>query len=66
MAVSPFEDPEGVFQVLVNDEQQHSLWPSAIPVPTGWRVVHGDDSRAACLAYIQRSWTDMRPLGARD
>lgn len=58
---NPFDDEEGVFYVLVNDEGQHSLWPQFVPVPAGWEIVHGEDSRAACLEYIEANWTDMRP-----
>ena len=58
---NPFDDPEGVFYVLVNDEGQHSLWPHFVPVPAGWEIVHGEDTRAACLEYIEANWTDMRP-----
>jgi MbtH protein len=58
---NPFEDENGVYHVLVNDEGQHSLWPSFIAVPAGWTIVHGSDSRAACLEYINQHWTDMRP-----
>ena len=58
---NPFEDENGVYHVLVNEEGQHSLWPSFIAVPKGWTIVHGSDSRAACLDYINQHWTDMRP-----
>ena len=58
---NPFEDENGVFHVLVNDEGQHSLWPSFVAVPQGWKVVHELDSRAACLDYINKNWTDLRP-----
>jgi MbtH protein len=61
MATNPFDDEDGSFFVLVNDEHQHSLWPAFIEVPAGWTVVHGEDSRAACLDYVERNWTDMRP-----
>ncbi len=59
---NPFENEDGVFFVLVNDEGQHSLWPTFVDVPAGWRIVHNADSRAACLAYIEKNWTDMRPI----
>lgn len=62
---NPFENEEGQYLVLANDEEQHSLWPAQIAVPAGWRTVHGVDSRAACLDHIERSWTDMRPAGLR-
>lgn len=58
---NPFEDADAQYLVLVNDENQHSLWPAAIVVPDGWRVRHGADSRQACLDYIETHWTDMRP-----
>lgn len=58
---NPFEDENGVYHVLVNDEGQHSLWPSFIDVPKGWSIVHQADTRSACLDYINRHWTDMRP-----
>ncbi|MFE5736790.1 MbtH family protein [Streptomyces celluloflavus] len=58
---NPFDDPDGTFKVLVNDEGQHSLWPDFIEVPEGWATVHGPTGRDACVAYIDTHWTDMRP-----
>ncbi|WP_020501849.1 MULTISPECIES: MbtH family protein [Sciscionella] len=58
---NPFEDPDGSYYVLVNEEGQHSLWPNFVDVPEGWTVVHGEDTRDACLEYVERNWTDMRP-----
>ncbi|MGW6896704.1 MbtH family protein [Streptomyces sp. NBC_01718] len=58
---NPFENPEGVYSVLVNDENQHSLWPEFVDVPAGWTAVHGPTSRQECLEYIETNWTDMRP-----
>ena len=58
---NPFEDENGIYHVLVNDEGQHSLWPSFVDVPKGWTIVHKADSRAACLEFVNRNWTDMRP-----
>lgn len=58
---NPFEDENGIYHVLVNDEGQHSLWPSFKEVPKGWTIVHESDSRTACLEYINQHWTDMRP-----
>jgi MbtH protein len=60
---NPFEDDEGTYHVLVNGEGQHSLWPSFIEVPAGWTIIHGSDSRAACLEFVNKNWTDMRPNG---
>ncbi|XHM65991.1 MbtH family protein [Streptomyces nigra] len=61
MSTNPFDDDEGRFLVLVNDEGQHSLWPSFAEVPGGWAVVFGEDSRQACLDYVDAHWTDLRP-----
>jgi len=58
---NPFEDENGTYHVLVNDEGQHSLWPTFIEVPQGWTIIHKSDTRAACLEFINRNWTDMRP-----
>ncbi|MEU4176571.1 MbtH family protein [Streptomyces sp. NPDC026589] len=58
---NPFEDEDGVYLVLVNDEGQHSLWPAFAEVPSGWAVAHPEDSRQACLDYVERNWTDLRP-----
>ena len=58
---NPFDNPDGVFLVLVNDEGQHSLWPEFAAVPDGWQVVFGPDNRAACLEHVERNWTDLRP-----
>jgi|1185.fasta_scaffold933614_1 MbtH protein len=58
---NPFEDEDGRYHVLVNDEGQHSLWPTFIDVPEGWRVALEDDTREACLDYVEKNWTDMRP-----
>ena len=58
---NPFEDPDGTYLVLVNDEGQHSLWPSFIAVPDGWRSVHGEaPARTACA-----TWTSTGPTCAR-
>ncbi|MYY04437.1 MULTISPECIES: MbtH family protein [unclassified Streptomyces] len=58
---NPFDDQDGTFLVLVNDENQHSLWPQFADVPAGWTVSHGPATHAACLEHIERTWTDMRP-----
>ncbi|WP_328912281.1 MULTISPECIES: MbtH family protein [unclassified Streptomyces] len=58
---NPFENPEGVYLVLVNDEGQHSLWPDFVDTPAGWTAVHGPAGRQECLEYVETHWTDMRP-----
>ncbi|MCL6736834.1 MULTISPECIES: MbtH family protein [Streptomyces] len=66
MSTNPFDDANGTFHVLVNDEEQHSLWPTFTQVPAGWRVVFGDAGRQDCLDYIERHWTDLRPKSLRE
>jgi uncharacterized protein YbdZ (MbtH family) len=66
MSTNPFDDDNGTFFVLVNDEEQHSLWPSFSDVPDGWRVVYGEATRAECLEYTEQNWSDIRPKSLRD
>ncbi|GAA3219273.1 MbtH family protein [Actinocorallia longicatena] len=65
MSTNPFDDENGRFHVLVNEEEQYSLWPAFAEVPHGWRIVFGEDGRAECLAYVEQHWTDMRPKSLR-
>lgn len=58
---NPFDNEDGSFFVLVNDEGQHSLWPAFAEVPDGWTVVHGEAPRQECLAFVEQNWTDLRP-----
>lgn len=58
---NPFEDAGATYLVLVNNEDQHSLWPEFAAVPDGWTVVHGPAGRADCLDHINNHWLDMRP-----
>ncbi len=58
---SPFDDDSRPMLVLVNDEDQHSLWPEHLEVPRGWHVVFRASSRQECLDHVDRTWTDMRP-----
>lgn len=58
---NPFENEKLVFTVLVNDENQHSLWPEFISAPNGWKSVFGPDSRESCIHYINDNWQDIKP-----
>ncbi|MEX3102955.1 MULTISPECIES: MbtH family protein [unclassified Streptomyces] len=66
MTTNPFDDDSIEHFVLVNDENQHSLWPAFAEVPAGWTVVHGQASRTSCLEYVEEHWTDMRPQSLID
>lgn len=59
------EDGAGRFVVLVNNEEQHSLWPDGKGIPEGWRDTGILGSKEECLAYVDETWTDMRPLSLR-
>ncbi|MFA1547966.1 MbtH family protein [Actinomadura chokoriensis] len=56
-------EPE--FTVVVNDEEQYSIWPSERTVPAGWREVGVRGPKRDCLSHIDEVWTDMRPLSVR-
>ncbi|MFI7217027.1 MbtH family protein [Micromonospora maritima] len=58
---NPFEDPDGTYVVVRNDEHQYSIWPAAMAVPAGWDVRHGPSGRQECLDFVETNWTDMRP-----
>jgi MbtH protein len=58
---NPFDDPDGTYVVLVNDEGQHCLWPATTRVPAGWSVGHGPAGRDACADHVKAHWTDLRP-----
>ena len=66
MSSNPFDDENGTFCVLVNDEEQHSLWPAFAEVPAGWRVALGESSRDDCLSYVEANWPDVRPRSLRE
>ncbi|GAA4657297.1 mycobactin NRPS accessory protein MbtH [Streptomyces chumphonensis] len=66
MPTNPFDDDDGRFHAVVNDEDQYALWPAFRDIPDGWHSVYGEASRAEVLEYIERTWTDMRPRGLRE
>jgi MbtH protein len=59
------QDREEKFLVVVNDEERHAIWPARLAVPGGWRQVGTPGPKPDCLAYIEKSWTDMRPKSLR-
>jgi MbtH protein len=54
------------YTVVVNDEDQHSIWEVGRELPAGWRPTGFTGDRDACLAHIDEVWTDMRPRSLRD
>lgn len=65
MAEDEVED-QTVYVAVVNQEDQYSIWPAALPVPHGWRDTGVRGTKAACLQYIEETWTDMRPRSLRE
>jgi MbtH protein len=53
------------YAVVVNHEEQYSIWPADRPLPAGWRQDGMTGTESECLAHIDRVWTDMRPLSLR-
>jgi MbtH protein len=53
------------YVVVVNHEEQYSIWFDGRPLPLGWRLVGKSGTKAECLDYIKEVWTDMRPLSVR-
>lgn len=59
------QEDETTYKVVVNHEEQYSIWPAQRENPNGWRDIGKLGSRSECLAYITEVWTDMRPLSLR-
>lgn len=57
---------ERTFQVVLNDEEQYSIWDASLPVPAGWRPAGFSGPEPECLAYVDEVWTDLRPRSLRD
>jgi MbtH protein len=55
----------GLQAVVVNDEEQYSIWPAERDLPAGWRQDGFTGTEDECLAYIDETWTDMRPASLR-
>lgn len=54
------------FLVLINAEEQYSLWPEGVDVPAGWSVVHKATLRENAVAFVDENWVDMRPASLRN
>ncbi|MCW8127253.1 MbtH family NRPS accessory protein [Microbulbifer halophilus] len=60
------DDPDTQFTVVINGEEQYSIWPDYKPLPDGWREAGKSGTREECLAHIEAVWTDMRPRSLRE
>lgn len=59
------EEDQMIYKVVVNHEEQYSIWPADRENAVGWRDVGKSSSKSECLEYIKEVWTDMRPLSLR-
>jgi MbtH protein len=59
------EEDRTIYQVVVNHEEQYSIWPADRELPLGWQPAGKTGSKTECLAYIKEVWTDMRPRSLR-
>ncbi|HLX40162.1 MAG TPA: MbtH family protein [Ktedonobacteraceae bacterium] len=59
------QEDKTIYKVVINHEEQYSIWPSERENPLGWKDVGKSGPKDECLAYIKEVWTDMRPLSLR-
>ncbi len=59
-------DDNTSYKVVINHEEQYSIWPADREIPLGWKDVGKGGSKKQCRAYIEEVWTDMRPLSLHD
>ena len=65
MARDDADDDKTIYKVVVNHEEQYSIWAADRDLPAGWRDAGKQGTKAECLAHIKEVWTDMRPLSLR-
>jgi MbtH protein len=65
MSINEEREDTTIYKVVVNHEEQYSIWPADRENPLGWRDVGPSGLKDECLAYIKEVWTDMRPLSLR-
>lgn len=58
-------EAHAIYVVVVNDEEQYSIWPADRAVPAGWKEAGKKGAKQECLDYIESVWSDMRPLSLR-
>lgn len=63
--MSDEDDDRTIYTVVVNHEEQYSIWPAHREIPGGWREAGKTGLKDECLAYVDEVWTDMRPLSLR-
>ena len=63
--MSESDQDQITYEVVVNHEEQYSIWPADREYPLGWRKAGKSGQKDVCLAHINEVWTDMRPLSVR-
>lgn len=63
--MSDEQNESTLYKVVMNHEEQYSIWPDYRELPAGWTAAGRSGTKAECLAHIQEVWTDMRPLSLR-
>ncbi len=61
----PTPEDRMLYRVVVNAEEQYSIWPCELEIPLGWKELAMTGSKKECIKYIADTWTDMRPLSIR-
>jgi len=59
------EEEYSLFLVVINHEEQYSIWPKEREIPVGWKAEGKEGSKQECLDHIENVWTNMRPLSLR-
>lgn len=60
------DEDQKIYNVVVNNEEQWSIWPSYKSIPAGWKFGGKEGSKEECLAFIKSVWTDLRPRTLRE
>jgi MbtH protein len=60
-----WDNDDAILEVVVNHEKQYSIWPAQRELPAGWRAAGKRGNKIECLAWIEATWDDMRPLSLR-
>ena len=63
--MSDNDTDDRIYKVVLNAEEQYSIWPKNRANPNGWTDAGKEGSKAECLEFIEQVWTDMRPLSLR-
>ena len=63
--MEPEDEDMTIYKVVINHEEQYSIWPADRSNPLGWNDVGKSGAKAECLGYIKEVWTDMRPASLR-